>query len=115
MPDPVPLPTDLSADRPAEPERQRPRSELPLGFGNRSALGITLPPSRPDEATPRGGMQATIDAPSTNNSGPHPLHERDHELIDYLIQKALETCSPCRQEHSRALPEQRPRSTKRPT
>jgi hypothetical protein len=107
----VPAPPDATA----KPDTQQPRSVLPLGFGRRADIGSTLPPYRTEDAIPLGEAQVTIGASSTTDVSPPPLREQDHDLIDYLIKKALEKCAPCRSEYSRSLAEQNKRSAKRRT
>lgn len=65
---------------PAPQEQLPPR--LPLGFDASSSGGVS-----PDDIA-----NSAVD----NLAAPHPLNERDIELIDFLVQKAIEKCMPAR-------------------
>jgi hypothetical protein len=112
----MPHATSSSADRSPEPSSStrasapapvRPGSRLPLGFGGTSNTDGTLPPDRIDIATTTGAARDVIDA-----TEPH-LVERDLELIDFLVTKAIEKCTPSSPKPSLALPRARQRSAKR--
>jgi hypothetical protein len=93
--------TDGSSDpSTAHPEPERPRSALPLGFGPWPSSDGNLPPDRVDGVATFGGACATIGASSTTDGAPRALHERDNELIDFLVRKAIEKCMPSRPDPS---------------
>ncbi|MEO7733362.1 MAG: hypothetical protein ABIY55_20540 [Kofleriaceae bacterium] len=107
--------TSSSADRSPEPSSSEPRSSdpvapgsrLPLGFGGASETDGTLPPNRIDIETTRGAARDMIDVVE-----PSHLVERDLELINFLVTKAIEQCTPAYPEPSIALPGARQRSAK---
>jgi hypothetical protein len=68
----------------------------------------TLPPGRIDTATTTSAARDMIHA----TERPH-LVERDLELIDFLVTKAIKKCTPSSPEPSLALPGARQRSSKR--
>jgi hypothetical protein len=84
------------------------RSPLPLGFGGTTKADATLPAHSLDAAATRDVVQATM-----HTSGASPLVERDLELLDFLVTKAIEKCTPTSSERSPALPGARQRSAKR--
>lgn len=114
----MPPVTSSSTDRSPEPGSSQPRalvpapappgSRLPLGFGGTSNTDGTLPPDTIDLATTTGAARDMIDA-----TEPSPLVERDLELINFLVTKAIEKCTPSNPEPSLALPGARQRSAKR--
>jgi hypothetical protein len=97
-----------SQPHPVVPSPVRPGSRLPLGFGGTSNTDGTLPPDTIDLATTTGAARDMIDA-----TEPSPLVERDLELINFLVTKAIEKCTPSNPEPSLALPGARQRSAKR--
>jgi hypothetical protein len=114
----MPPVTSSSSDRAPGPSSSEPRasdpapvppgSRLPLGFGGTSNTDGTLPPDRIDIATTTGAARDMIDA-----TEPSHLVERDLELIDFLVTKAIEKCTPSTPEPSLTLPGARQRSAKR--
>jgi hypothetical protein len=97
-----------SEQRTSDPAPGPPGSRLPLGFGGTSNADGTLPARSVDMATTTGAARDIIDA-----TEPPALVERDLELIDFLVTKAIEKCTPASPEPLLALPGARQRSAKR--
>jgi len=91
-----------------DPAPVPPGSRLPLGFGGTSNTDGTLPPDRINTATTTGAARDMI-----YTTEPSQLVERDLELINFLVTKAIEKCTPSSPEPSLALPGARQRSAKR--
>jgi len=67
----------------AQPTAAQP-SPPPPGSRPPSPLDGILPPGSLDGPTKSGAGQGTIGASSTPDATPHPIRERNHELIDFL-------------------------------
>ena len=65
------------------------------------------------EASSSGGVADSADHVVGNAEAPHGFHERDVELIDFLVQKAIERCMPARPPQPPLPPGVRPHPTKR--
>lgn len=114
MPNVAPSRTDGSSEpSAAPPELRHPRSALPLGFGPSPTVDRSLPIEHVDGATTTGASHATLGAPSPADAGPRPLSERDHELIDFLVRRAIEKCTPSPPEPSLSAFGARQRSAKK--
>src|ERR1700759_1199457 len=72
----------------AQPSPPPPGSRPPL------PLDGILPPGSLDGPTKSGAGQGTIGASSTPDAIPHPIRERNHELIDFLVRRAIDKCMP---------------------
>jgi len=106
-PEPSSSEPSSSEPNPLDPALVPPGSRLPLGFGGTSNTDGTLPAGSTDIATTSGAARDTIDATERPQ-----LVERDLELIDFLVTKAIAKCTPDYPEPSLALPGARQRSTK---
>ena len=106
-------PADQLADPPAASERTPERSALPLGFGRLPSADATLPLAGTGAEPSASGERGNVAEPSILNPKPHPRHERDHALIDFLVRKAMETCMPCEPAPSLSVRGARQRKAKR--
>jgi hypothetical protein len=93
-----PMPNLFSSpiDDSTESADERPAPAPP---GSRPPL-VRDPPSPPDGVLPVANVDPapTRDPDRANLDGSRSLDERDHEMIDFLVQKAIETCTPRRPE-----------------
>lgn len=76
--------------RDSEPDHEG--STLALGLGCQRSGDGTLPHVSVDRLLPMRSPRATVEAPALREPKPCPSNERDHELIDYLVRKAIEKC-----------------------
>lgn len=77
-----------------QPSPASPGSHRPLHVEPPSLPDGILPPASVDDSTKIELEQATIGAPSTPDATPHLLRERNHELINFLVRRAIDKCMP---------------------
>lgn len=114
MPDPTSSRDDDSCEpATAHPLNVAPRSDPPLERPPSSPAEATLPPVSAGERGKIGGGPATIGESSPPDTNLRPLRERDRELIDFLVRKAIEKCMPPEPNPSLSMLGTRQRSARR--
>jgi hypothetical protein len=97
-------PAEVSSEPAAQPSSAPPGSRPPHHAGPSSLPDCVLPLAKVDIATTLDPDRATLDQPRS-------LDSWDHDMIDFLVQKAIETCMPHRPERP-SPPGARQRSSK---
>jgi hypothetical protein len=85
-----------SSARPAaaQPAPPPPGSQSPLRSDLASPSSATLPATGVDGSAKSDVQPSTIGPPSAPDATPHPIRERNHELIDFLVRRAIGKCMP---------------------
>jgi hypothetical protein len=104
--------SDSSISHSAAPKGESSGSTLSRELSNASGFDSNLAHDKPDTTETNDARQDTIDPSLAITSTPRALCERDHELIDFLVRKAIEKCMPTSPNPSLALPGARQRFSK---